>query len=1442
VATDATLLALGVDSSEVTKGTAALSGLEKQSKKTEDAADSLAKRYGAAGFAVGAALGATAIAIAKMTFDAIAAADALSDLAGGTGRAIEELQALSVIADKSGSSLQGILTTLNVVSKGLTKNADETGKYANALAFFGVASKDAAGNLRSAEAVAYDVAKAYSEAEKTASTSAAAQIALGGSYEKQIPALLALKEKQAELNKLREYGALVDDNLAAAADRYNDTLRDVKSVVSGIGNDMARTFLPILQAVADWFIRSATNGGILAGSFGILKGAFEAVAFAAKVAVGVLITLDSALQVAGRAIGAFFAIVSRPLSAGKIWDELKADIRSINDTTNKALEDLFKTVEKTGATAAVAGKKLGDFAAVGARAGKTVKDAFADYASAIAQLELATGNQEKALVGVISETMNYDKALLQIEQDLIAGKRVTNEQIDAYLDAAQALDEVTRKTKEYAQVQKEAGAYASALAKEHEDWEKQVAKVAESVDTLVEKLQAETRAIQSNSSMTNEQSQALRKLDDDLKNGLIPTMAEYEARVRAVNDAFADRDSAQAWVDSQKAAIAQQKKDYEDLYNYIDDVGRQAFAALTDSGGNAAKKITEVFKTQLLAFLYKLAVQPFIVNIAASISGSGGAGGPLSLLTGGGIGDIFGGLGNIFSNAGSTVSNFVADLDHGVGVIDAFSTAISTGGASLLSVLGIVGTVASIAYSLFGNKGGGPKGGGFAGVGDFSGISGTDSSGRYFTPNTSDSDLTKMVDAISRGYTDAMKALGLTGGNVGFALGFDTDPKGTASNNVHSGAFLNGQQIFNNERPDIGRDDTVLQETILLEGKRIMFAAIQASLGDAPAYIAQLFEGIDAATISSEQIDTILATAQALKTIVDVMGMMGDQFASLDPEQMQAFVESMGGLQSFLAGAAFLNENFTTDADKAAKATEQLNDAFAALGVQVPSSHQAFLDLLGGLDLTTEAGRTMYASLVNLAPAFVRVNGTAQDATTATDGLTDAERELTAARKEAISAANDFFDANFYSDLEQAGTRIDAAWQLVHQAWNENAQVLLELGYNAIPTTNEAFRAMIESLRAVGSEDLANSLILLAPAIFGLNADIVTLGESAGDAANGISTAVDTINAALSRAQEQAGIVATGLAAINQAIDALVNGSSGDFGEKLALRLRLNFEQLSRLDDLIAAEQGGPNPYGPVIAEYQKTRFLLATQLGFVAADLARFTVLRAQYNAEIAGQLVELEKWFVQMQATLARSPEALAALQIQFDEKWKAIIDGTSTGVDGALSEFERLQEGIKEFLAGLLLGDLSTLTPAEKLAEAKNQYETNLSLAQGGDLAALGGLTADAEAYLTIARDFYASGEAYTAIFSTVAAALTAISVMEQPTGEQPSTNAALVSALPTSGRLLSNEEFTAGIDTLAVKVAEVLLAMADSSAVDAAAARAVTERTSTAVAEAVSARTK
>jgi len=126
----------------------------------------------------------------------------------------------------------------------------------------------------------------------------------------------------------------------------------------------------------------------------------------------------------------------------------------------------------------------------------------------------------------------------------------------------------------------------------------------------------------------------------------------------------------------------------------------------------------------------------------------------------------------------------------------------------------------------------------------------------------------------------------------------------------------------------------------------------------------------------------------------------------------------------------------------------------------------------------------------------------------------------------------------------------------------------------------------------------------------------------------------------------------------------------------------------------------------------------------------------------------------------------------QLFGDELNEVVIGGFDEVreiVNDVFTDWMRALEDIYDFTQSLLLDEqLTTLTPAEQLAEADLQFSRLLEAARAGDVDAAAALPAAAQALLEEARFMFASGEQYTAIFDRVTAAL---NNLQMPAGISP-----------------------------------------------------------------------
>lgn len=603
---------------------------------------------------------------------------------------------------------------------------------------------------------------------------------------------------------------------------------------------------------------------------------------------------------------------------------------------------------------------------------------------------------------------------------------------------------------------------------------------------------------------------------------------------------------------------------------------------------------------------------------------------------------------------------------------------------------------------------------------------------------------------------------------------------------------------------------------------------------------------------TQETANTVLAFAAVLTGFGDSIDGLRPQLEALDPDAILAFVEALGGAQLMTQQFAFLAQNFLTDAERLSQATDQLATAFDSVGLTIedlaeaglsamPKTHEEFLRLLNSFDLTTESGRKLYASVLALSQGFVAINGTAQQAAQATLQQAEANRQL-------IETASQFFNANFYTPLEQAQQRVS-------QAIGEVDVAAQALGIT-IPRSISGFRSLIESIdvSTEAGRALFDALIVLAPAIYDIN-------NAMGDIAGSVNGVTDSLGALQSQTAAFMEMVRQEAATLTQsriaAIDALASGA-GDLGDQLALKIKLINEQIQQaIADISSGDAGRQTRGFEALKELQVPISYGSTQPSGISPliysltrDLARFTVLEAQFDSKRAEQLLNLEKWYAAQQALFQQSAgvgnehqEALDALKDEFARKWDEIIKGTSEGVEGTIGELERLRASLADWLKSLTVGDLSPLKPLDRLSEAKKQFDEQLKLAVGGDPKALADITGYADQYLRIARELYKSSSAYTDIFDFVTKMIAQLAGTQQtglpyPTELQPRTPTAtpdgwtpppdmdllrgtqgsITASLPANGSPLASADDMMNLAKKVDAVVDAIVALADANSAD------------------------
>lgn len=125
---------------------------------------------------------------------------------------------------------------------------------------------------------------------------------------------------------------------------------------------------------------------------------------------------------------------------------------------------------------------------------------------------------------------------------------------------------------------------------------------------------------------------------------------------------------------------------------------------------------------------------------------------------------------------------------------------------------------------------------------------------------------------------------------------------------------------------------------------------------------------------------TRLATSlQAVNATFDTLNYTLYSTSLAGGDMASQLVDLFGGIEGMVGATGAYYQAFYSDAERAATATRQLGTVMSDLGITMPTSRDAYRDLVESQDLTTDAGRKMFAELIKLAPAFADVTSAMQD-------------------------------------------------------------------------------------------------------------------------------------------------------------------------------------------------------------------------------------------------------------------------------------------------------------------------------------------------------------------------------------------------------------------------------------------------------------------------------
>lgn len=221
-----------------------------------------------------------------------------------------------------------------------------------------------------------------------------------------------------------------------------------------------------------------------------------------------------------------------------------------------------------------------------------------------------------------------------------------------------------------------------------------------------------------------------------------------------------------------------------------------------------------------------------------------------------------------------------------------------------------------------------------------------------------------------------------------------------------SQAFVYGEELLRTigDTAGVAQDTitTVLQnldvnELVSLRGltgeelTKEISSVIGSILDDASYEIFESFA--EYAKFGEGMLETVVRVIDSNRKAIQALDNMGISFALVGDASFavtEGLVNAAGGLDRFLDQASFFTETFMDEAAQLAPYQKSVSKTFADLGLTVPKSRREFALLVKSLDLTDSSTHSMYQTLMDVAPAFDKVAGAAEEALeTLKNGLED---------------------------------------------------------------------------------------------------------------------------------------------------------------------------------------------------------------------------------------------------------------------------------------------------------------------------------------------------------------------------------------------------------------------------------------------------------------------
>ena len=532
-----------------------------------------------------------------------------------------------------------------------------------------------------------------------------------------------------------------------------------------------------------------------------------------------------------------------------------------------------------------------------------------------------------------------------------------------------------------------------------------------------------------------------------------------------------------------------------------------------------------------------------------------------------------------------------------------------------------------------------------------------------------------------------------------------------------------------------------------------------------------------AATLSS-----VLSIAAVAVSMIKGVKMLADHYNKISAEQtrlQQEFVKAIGEFTKALDDATrsvyqskqdAMNMNIATLIDKAGAASgmgAQSTLTTARSADELKLLQQQMIDLIAAS--SGQARKNLQQFVVNL-NMVIEASKKAGEAFAKEQAIkmriANEDLNLRALIAAGQTDAADALRLQLAQERELAAARNEFAGSPDFDAYIRHLQDVQAAEKQAADAAKEMAEALKKEAAARKIFDLTNATKAFSdPRGAGLDALIENQRRRYDDAAD----AAEKAAVALYNAAEMADYLAKQFEADARVTEGLVARISGTLGnDRKTQDIITAAQQRQELADAIA---NGMSPSNLALLQFTQFAENSFTQMnrniedGTKAIEKARDAAIKVATDRMNTDKAIH-EQTIKTLDDSIATAKADQKASKQNYDDQIAAVKKNEKAQLDALDRQISALEavvatvEKLSDYLVSLKLGALSILSPEQKLAEARNQFELVAAAAAGGNATAAGKLPDAANALLDASRSWNASGSGFVADFNRVQDAVTGL----------------------------------------------------------------------------------